>query len=462
MENALTNRKKNYVLDTNVLLQDEEAVLKFEDNNVYLPVTVIEELDNLKTSRDMETAYNARRANRWLKKAFRNWYDKRIQSLRIPGGPIVVFLTEYSIETNGWAQCSNGQSVKRCVFDESKNDNIILKLALEVQRNTSIPTILVTNDSSMQVKARILGLESEDYKNPQIKGVYTGRRVIQTDSLTIDRFYEQGFLTEDELNCSPLVENEFLLLRSSTDENKNVLAKYNGQRIRPLMHQQLPFSYVKPRKIGQRFAKEALLTDAEELPLVILKGIAGTAKTFLALAAALEMLDTSGIRQILLLRPQSYFDEAIGYLPGDEQSKIDPLLRPFYDNLARILELKGIEMESIQQTIEGYFYYGKIRAEAFTYIQGRSITNSFIIVDEVQNATPMQVKGAVTRAGENSKIVLCGDTMQITNPRCDIYNNGLTYISNKMMGSPLCAQIAFLDEECQRSRLAAEASIRMQ
>lgn len=440
--------KKNYIIDTNVLLQDEDAFLKFQDNNVCIPSVVIDRLDGLENSRDAETAYNARCVNRALKQFFREHpYEG---SMDLPGGGKFTILHGYSKE-----RLPAG-------LDPEKEEHKILLMALRVRdAYPDTPAVLVTNRASMQVKAHMMGIEVEDYRNAQIRNGYSGRRELFLPAEEIDRFHREGGLSAESVDSGAPVCNEFFTLRAY-DGGGSTLARFDGLRLVPLRYLDAPFNGVHPRKAGQRFAKEALLAPADEVPLVILKGIAGTAKTFLALAAGLQALEEEKARQILLLRPQSFFDDNIGYLPGDEQSKIDPLLRPYYDNLERILELSGHDRREIRRIINDYFESGLVRAEAFTYIQGRSITNSFIIVDEAQNATRLQIKGAITRAGEHSKIVLCGDPGQVTNPKLDAYNNGLRYACDKMKGSPLCAQVTFLDEECQRSSLAAEASVRME
>ena len=435
---------KNYVLDTNVLLLDDEAFLKFDDNHVILPITVIDELDHLKKSSDPETAYSARCANRALDRVL-NTHKLSKSVVELESGGSIHIVSEFNTD-----ELYPG-------LDPDKNDHKILAIAASLRQRDPKPTVLVTNDIAMKVKARLMGLSVEEYRNIQMRNYYTGRRTIKVPAATIDQFYKDKYLRVEDLELdTPLVPNEFLLLQSDT--NSSVIAWFDSNFIVPLCLADAPFSGVNPRQNGQRFAKQALLYDVNKLPLVILKGIAGTAKTFLALAAGLQLLEEQRVRQILLYRPQTFFDDAIGYLPGDEQSKIDPLMRPFYDNLSRLLELKGIEHREIRSIIESYFDSGMIRAEAFTYLQGRSITNSFIIVDEAQNATRLQIKGAITRAGENSKIVLCGDPGQLANPKLDQYNNGLSFASEKMKGSPLCAQIAFSDRECQRSPLTAAAS----
>lgn len=435
---------KNYILDTNILLLDDEAFLKFDDNHVILPITVIDELDHLKKSSDPETSYSARCANRALDRLL-NTHEMSEGVCKLENGGSVHVVSKFNMK-----ELYPG-------LDPDKNDHKILALAASLRQRNSRPTILVTNDIAMKVKARLMGLSVEEYRNIQMRNDYTGRRTVKVPAAVIDQFYKNKCLRIEDLELdAPLVANEFLLLQSDT--NSSVIAWFDNHFIVPLSLAESPFSGVSPRQNGQRFAKQALLYDVNKLPLVILKGIAGTAKTFLALAAGLQLLEEQRVRQILLYRPQTFFDDAIGYLPGDEQTKIDPLMRPFYDNLSRLLELKGVEHREIRAIIESYFASGMIRAEAFTYLQGRSIANSFIIVDEAQNATRLQIKGAITRAGENSKIVLCGDPGQVANPKLDQYNNGLSFASEKMKGSPLCAQVAFLDRECQRSPLAATAS----
>lgn len=445
--------RKNYIINTDVLLQDGDAFLKFEDNNVCIPSVVIDRLDDLENSRDPETAYNARSVNRALKQFFRDHLYKG----NVPGDGYM------DLRGGGRLTILHAFNEKQLPagFDAGKEEHKVLLMALNVRdASPGIPAVLVTNRASMQVKARMMGIEVEDYRNAQIRNGYSGRRELFLPAEEIDRFYKEDFL---EVDGEDLVCNEFLFLRSYEARKRSALAMFDGEKILPLRYISAPFNGVRPRKTGQIFAKEALIAPAEDIPLVILKGIAGTAKTFLALAAGLQALEEERVRQILLLRPQTFFDDNIGYLPGDEQSKIDPLLRPYYDNLERILELSGNhDRREIRRIISDYFESGMVRAEAFTYIQGRSITNSFIIVDEAQNATRLQVKGAITRAGEHSKIVLCGDPGQVTNPKLDAYNNGLRYACDKMKGSPLCAQLTFLDEECQRSSLAAEASLRME
>ena len=444
MENII----KNYVLDTNILLQDSEAMNKFAEHNVYIPYAVLDELDSIKGRKENpEAAYQARRAIKML--------DEIRQSdiHQLPGGGILVFYGDYDVnDIPGF-------------LDEKKHDHIIMATAKAIERdNKDTKTILITSDIIMSIKAtELFGLNCESYRNQQVETRYTGRRELEIDHRLIAEFYDKGCLDIDKISVKEVHPNEFLLLKSALNLSSSALGYYNADKkqICSLKHLNDHMSGVKCRNVGQKFAKEALLNDIEEAPLVILQGPAGTAKTFLALAAGLQMVEEGKVRQVLLLRPQSFFDDEIGYLPGDEQQKIDPLLRPFWDNLAYIMTSSGVGFDDARDKIDEYITNEVIRAESFAYIRGRSITDTFIIVDESQNTTRRQIVGVATRAGLGSKIVLTGDIAQIDNPHIDIYNNGLSYIIDKMKDSPLTWQVTFDKEECRRSELAKDAINRL-
>ena len=438
---------KNYVLDTNILLQDSEAFMKFEDNRIWIPYAVLDELDNLKNSKNSETAYEARRANRVLKEIMNNertfngkiFFEGRYNPSDIP---------EY--------------------LDGSKHDHIIIATAKyidSISKDENIPTILVTSDISMSIKAmELFNVKAEDYKNQQIEVKYKGRTELSVNEEIIDGFYQSGEADIDKIAVDEkLYPNEFVLLKAYGNDKSSALGYYceSEGKIKTLSHRDHAFSGVVPANIGQRFAKEALLRGVDDAPLCILHGPAGTAKTFLALAAGLEGINNGTYRQILLLRPQSFFDSEIGYLPGNEQEKIDPLIRPFWDNLSRIFTLSGIRWDRIRDEMERYVAYEQIRAESFAYIRGRSITDSYIIVDEAQNTTRLQMLGAITRAGVGSKMIITGDTEQIDNTHLDKHNNGLAYLINGMKNSPLAWQVSFSENECRRSALAKDAINRL-
>jgi len=469
---------KNYVLDTNVLLQDSEAMYKFEDNNIFIPYAVLDELDSLKDRKDnAEARYQARRAIRLLKEiqdkgcilTDMGWrYGKRadaadgnnhLKSYDLPGGGRLFFWSGIFYD---------GSNDNLAHIDREKHDNMIMAATADIERQPlfkdKVKTILVTSDVIMSIKAKeIFGIEAEGYKNQQLDIRYTGRSEYTVDQSFIDAIYRDGHISVIDAGIdTKLCLNEFVLLRSNLDEKKTALGYHAGNDTIMLIDSNREYMGIKPKNVGQQFAKEALLKGVDEAPLVILQGPAGTAKTFLAIAAGLHALEKGEVRQVLLLRPQSFFDEEIGFLPGTEQEKIDPLLRPFWDNLTYILTSSGENYENARRKIDDYIAEDLIRAESFAFLRGRSITDSFIIVDECQNTTRKQMKGVVTRAGFGSKLVLTGDIEQIDNPNVDKYNNGLTYLINAMKDSPLTWQVTFGMEECRRSELAKDAIKRLE
>jgi len=265
-----------------------------------------------------------------------------------------------------------------------------------------------------------------------------------------------------------LVINQFLIIHSFTNEKHTALGRFDGKGIVPLFFlQERPFG-VAPRNAGQKFMQEALMTDADKAPLVIIKGPAGTAKTFYSLAVGLHkiMIEQRKLyRKILVCRPNVRLDEDIGFLPGSEQDKIAPFLRPVIDNLEVLIDNDENERYSsekeLRDKVDELFDRKIINAEAIAFIRGRSIVKQWIIIDEAQNLTPKQVKGIITRAGVGTKIVLIGDPEQIDQPFLDIRTNGLCYASERMKGSKLCYQVTLYDEECERSELAYESAKRM-
>jgi PhoH-like ATPase len=262
--------------------------------------------------------------------------------------------------------------------------------------------------------------------------------------------------------------NQFFIIHSETSEKKTLLGRYDGKNIVPLKSLKAEPFGVQPKNVGQRFLQEALMQDADTAPLVIVKGTAGTAKTFYSLAVGLEQTleaDSRAYRKILITRPNVQFDEDIGFLPGTEQEKIAPYLRPIIDNLEILVDRSEKERYKNEKELRGkideLFDRGIITAEAMNFIRGRSITHTYLIIDEAQNLTPKQVKGIVTRVGKGTKVILLGDPQQIDHPLLDERTNGLSYVSEKMKGSPLCFQITMQSDECERSALAFDAAKRM-
>lgn len=394
---------KTYVIDTNVLIQAPNALLCFEENQLVLPLVVLEELDGLKKA-EGERGYNARQVIRTLEDLRRK--GDLIAGVPLPNGGTL------RVETN----CVH-EPLPESLPDD-KSDNRILKVCRHL---ASVHPILVTKDLVLRLKAQLLDIEAQDFSTEQVNAG------------------EQQYL-----------------------------GRVWGDRVIPLEYaKETPYG-VKPRNAGQYFMQEALMKPAAEAPLVIVKGQAGTAKTFYALAVGLEKLlnhPSEEYRRILICRPNAQFDSDIGFLPGDEQEKISPLMRPIMDNLEQLLDEDEdsryddeLELESRLMEI---FDRNLIQMEALNFIRGRSLEKIYLIIDEAQNMTPNQAKGIITRAGKGTKIILLGDPNQIDKPFLDERTNGLSYASEKMKGSPLCCQVAMLPTECERSPLALEAIRRL-
>ena len=456
---------KTYVIDTNVLIQAPYALECFEDNNLILPLVVLEELDGLKKS-EGEKGVNARAAVRKLE-LYRQRGDL-LEGVKLPGGGIL------KIEKN-FVQVELPPDLP-----DDKSDNRILKVCKglkELYEESQV--ILITKDIVLRLKAQILGIRAEDFEREQISAddaQYTGRIEVFIPENLVKEFKKKGvaldqvYQSDEEGNQTipKLYENEFVILRLDQSTKKTLLGRVNGNKIVPLSYKKSKPYGIVPRNVGQYFMQEALMMEADKAPLVIIKGIAGTAKTFYSLAVGMEKVynnPSKEYRRVLVCRPNAQFDDDIGFLPGDENEKIAPLMRPVIDNLEQILdsdEKKRYEdEEELNDKITEVFERGIIRTEALNFIRGRSITQTYLIIDEAQNMTPNQIKGIITRAGEGTKIILLGDPCQIDKPFLDERTNGLSYAAKHMMGSPLCWQITLSAEECERSALALDAVKRL-
>jgi len=452
------------VLDTNVLLQTPYALYSFGDNTIVIPEVVLEELDNFKKD-NSELGANARQTARL------------IDSLRSRGN------------LNEGIKLENQGTLKVYIDDlggklpegwENSNDNKILRLCKGLQERGE-NVFLVTKDVFERIKADVIGIVAQDFYAEQVAGSeeqYKGRLNVYTSEEKINEFYKKGRMNIDDVFCySPdyckkeleeKICNQFFIIHSSTNEKQTALGRFDGKEIVSLKYlQERPFG-VTPRNAGQKFMQEALMTDADKAPLVIIKGPAGTAKTFYSLAVGLQkiMLDRSKLyRKILVCRPNIKLDEDIGFLPGTEQEKIAPFLRPIVDNLEVLIDNDEEERykseKELKDKVDELFDRKIINTEAIAFIRGRSIVKQWVIIDEAQNLTPKQVKGIITRAGMGTKIILLGDPEQIDHPFLDIRTNGLCYASEKMKGSPLCYQVTLTDGECERSELAYEGAKRM-
>ncbi|RXE60083.1 PhoH family protein [Acetivibrio mesophilus] len=457
--------KKTFVLDTNVLLQTPFALYYFGDNDVVIPEVVLEELDKFKKD-NTELGANARHAARILDDLRAK--GKLNEGVKLENGGLL------RVELN----CNSVELPES--WDNSNNDNRILKVCKGlVEKGENV--FLVTKDIFERIKADILGVVAQDFFAEQVpvyEDQYKGRMDVYTTEDKLNEFYSKGFLNPGDIFLfntdyskkvyPDLVVNQFLLIHSSVNKKQTALGRFDGKNIVPLKFlNEHPFG-VTPRNSGQKFMQEALMMDADRAPLVIIKGPAGTAKTFYSLAVGLHKLldDPSKLyRKILVCRPNVRLDEDIGFLPGTEQDKIAPFLRPVIDNLEVLIDNDDNERYSsekeLRDKIDELFDRKIINAEAIAFIRGRSIVKQWVIIDEAQNLTPKQVKGIITRAGKGTKIILIGDPEQIDHPFLDIRTNGLCYASERMKGSSLCFQVSLYDEECERSELAYEGAKRM-
>lgn len=454
---------KTYILDTNIFIQAPYAIHCFEENDIVIPLVVLEELDSLKNC-EGEKGKNARQTIREFEKL--RLKGNLLEGVELIGGG------KLRVEKN----CINVELPKALI--EDKADNRILKVCKELN-DEGLSPILITKDIVLRLKAEILGINSEDFENEQVvqKDLqYTGRIQCYTSEERFKEFKKKGIPTSelyqvDEMGNKidfELFENQFVIIKADQSTKKTHLGRIDGGKVVPLVYKKAEPYGVAPRNAGQYFLQEALMTSAQKAPLVIVKGMAGTAKTFYSLAVGLEKIlnnPTGEYRRILFCRPNAQFDSDIGFLPGDEQEKISPLLRPVLDNLELLLDSNDEERYKNELELKGkldeVFERGIIQAEALNFIRGRSIVKTYLIIDEAQNMTPNQVKGIITRAGKGTKIILLGDPNQIDKPFLDERTNGLSYACEHMKGSKLCYQITMSPEECERSELATDAIKRL-
>ena len=455
---------KIYVLDTNVLIQAPYAAECFEDNQVVLPMAVLEELDNLKKA-EGERGASARRAIRFLEQMRQR--GDLLSGVELPGGGSCRVEKNY-VDVQLPPELS-----------EEIMDNRILKVCLGLKETHEEQVILVTKDILLRIKAQILGISAEDFTTEQVfdnENQYKGRIEVYVPEELFKDFKKKGipvqsvYVTdgEDGRIVPELTENQFVILKADQSVKKTHLGRVENGVIRKLEYRKsMPYG-IRPRNAGQYFLQEALMQPAKTAPLVIVKGMAGTSKTFYSLAVGLEKVlnnPTGEYRRILVCRPNAQFDSDIGFLPGDEQEKISPLMRPVIDNLEQLIdsneEERYADEDELRGKIEEIFARGLIQTEAMNYIRGRSIIKTYLIIDEAQNMTPNQIKGIITRAGKDTKIILLGDPDQIDRPFLDERTNGLSYASEHMKGSPLCWQVTMTAEECERSELAMDAIRRL-
>ncbi|MFO7605100.1 MAG: PhoH family protein [Desulfurivibrionaceae bacterium] len=434
--------QKYFVLDTNVLLHNADSISSFSDNVVVLPMSVIEELDRFK-SHNNELARNARQVIRQLDHLREKGHLGR--GVEMDNGGTLMIYHERDLADHG--------------LDMRVADNRILGVAYTLfEQNKKV--IFVSKDINARLKADALGIEVMDFEKQKVNfdELFSGHCQLKVPGARIDEFYANKKLAIDGCAAVP---NEFVLLIDEGDEKHTALARStNGGGLVALLPDYNEAFGLKPRNKEQRMALELLL-DPDVL-LVTMVGQAGTGKTLLALAAAMETtVHFNRYERILVSRPVIPMGKDLGYMPGDKDEKLFHWMQPIFDNLTFLMSTQGRQSgekhaESVKQKVDKLLQDNIIELEALTYIRGRSIPNQYVIVDEAQNLTPHEVKTIVSRAGEGTKVVLTGDPEQIDNPYLDSSSNGLSYAVERMKGQPLHGHITLRKSE--RSNLAGAAA----
>lgn len=433
------NQLKIFVLDTSVILHDHNSIHNFEEHYVAIPITVLEELDNFKRGHDSKN-FEAREFIRIIDKlsgarSLQEWIP--LENKRKGRFKIIMNHRNAQLDANE-------------VYGERKADHRILNAALTLmQEESDKKVVLVSKDINLRLKAKALNITAEDYETGKIQDLshlYSGRTVIENvDAEEIRKIFTDGYTENSAILGKQKQNNQFYILKG---DKSSTLAYYNPflDRVERVEKQ---FTYgIKPRNAEQTFALHALLND--EVKLVTLQGVAGTGKTLLALAGAIEQ--RKKYNQIILARPiVPLSNKDIGYLPGDAKEKVNPYMEPLWDNL-KFIKSQFSENEKRYKAIDEMIEEDKIVVTPLAFIRGRSFSNIFFIIDEAQNLTPHEVKTIITRAGENTKIIFTGDVYQIDTPYLDEQSNGLSYVIDRLKGSKLFAHVTL--EKGERSELA--------
>ena len=438
MPNNKSKEKKIFVLDTSVILYNHKAIHSFEDNDVAIPITVLEELDNFKKGND-NINFEAREFIRIIDKLSNKATLTKWISLGMPkGGKFKVVMNEQS----------ELDAVK--VFGENKPDHRILNAALIlISENPGKKVILVSKDINLRLKAKSLNIPAEDFETGKIKDVdslYSGKTLIEgVDKTVIDMIYSDGSCPPEYLEIKTPIPNHYYIVKNG---KTSALTFFNPVSERIEKIEKHSCYHITPRNAEQVFAFHAILNPY--VKLVTLQGIAGTGKTLLALAGSLEQ--KKNFKQIYLARPiVPLSNKDIGYLPGDIKSKLNPYMEPLWDNL-KFIQNQYSEKDKEYKVISDAVENEKLVITPLAYIRGRSISNVCFIVDEAQNLTPHEVKTIITRAGENTKIIFTGDIYQIDTPYLDSQSNGLSHLIDKIKHHPLYAHVRL--EKGERSELA--------
>ncbi len=430
---------KNFVLDTNVLIHDIDCIHNFADNKVTIPIAVIEELDKLKRSPD-ERGRNAR------------MIAHKIDELRVNGK-----LNEgVPLKEGGIFKVEIDPSGEKMSY-KSKNfspDTRILHTAMGLQERGE-NVVFITKDINLRIRAEAVGLTVQNYEKEKVdvETLYSGYRTIKVKKEVIDKFFIDKKIKADKLG--KFSTNEFVILRDDQNDSHSAILKYEqkSDSFMSLSHQKTVPWGIKPLNKEQRFALELLLS--EEIKLVTLVGVAGSGKTLLSIACGLQQtIDEQSYRRLLICRPIIPMGKDLGFLPGTKEEKLHEWMGAINDNLDFLFERNNPSV--VKKSSQYLFDTGKIEIEALTYLRGRTLPQQYIIIDDAQNLTPLEMKTIVSRAGKDTKVVLTGDPYQIDNPYLDIASNGLTYVVERFKGQELFGNVTFVKSE--RSELAALAA----
>ena len=428
---------KTYILDTNVLLHNPQAMFAFQDNEVVIPFAVIEEIDNQKKRQD-EIGRNARIVSQML--------DALRLSGRLSEGVTLPEGGQLRIELNHQEAIDFPKAL-----DPRKHDNRILAVANSLNGNGAQAVVMVTKDLNLRIKADVLGIPAEDFYTDKVDyhRLYTGAGEYHMSSDEFELFYSQGKLSlNGGLQAHP---NQFIILKNHSSQSQSAIGRYSLNVLWPLVHGDSVNWGIRALNKEQKFAFELLLND--DIKVVTLLGRAGTGKTLLALAAGLEkVLEQRAYSRLLVTRPVTPMGDDLGYLPGSKEEKLRPWMQPIYDNL----ELLMRNCDDRNEVVEDLLRKGILEMEALTYIRGRSIPGQFVICDEAQNLTPHMIKTLITRVGEGTKIVFTGDPEQIDHPYLDASSNGLSYLVEKLKSEEISGHITLVKGE--RSRVAEMAA----
>ncbi len=431
---------KNYILDTNVLLHDPNSLLRFKENTVLIPIEVIEEIDRFKRE-STELGQNARTVSRSLDALRARGHLSKGVKLDNGGRLRIIF---HAKETS-----------TQSPFGNNTVDSRIVSLALAVQKSEpKVAAILVSKDINLRIKADAVGLEAEDYESDRVPltDLYTGMFDLTLSAEKIARFRSEGEL--DLNGHGEYCANEFCTLTEETNPKRTALAKVDptGKKLVPILDCREGVWGIKPRNREQHFAFDALLDD--RIKLVTLMGKAGTGKTLLAMAAGLKrtVMDRE-FRRLIVARPTVAVGREIGFLPGTLEEKLNPWMQPIHDALELLSDLN---MGSDHRRSADLMRSGTIVVEALSYIRGRSIAHQYMVIDEAQNLTPLEVKTIITRVGQGTKVVFTGDPYQIDNPYVDSTSNGFNYIISRFREQAIAAHVEL--QKGERSELAELAA----